>query len=292
MELLSQWTEVLQIKFLVVGGNGNLGKGCVKKLNSLRIPTLVWDEEEDLFKLSKNIIKSQNIQAILNFSVLANKSKFVSVDSKEFRVNVLGVQKLLDLSEESEIPLIQLSTREVIGFQNFTKHKLLSNSIREVNEQEPMLPENSYGMTKLIGEFLLASKPNVSIVRLNTCYTDDWRSGKGLIASLIKKSREEGTVMLDNNGQAIRDPLHINDLVELIIIILKKKAFSNIFHAGGGYFNRYSLANICRLANPQVRINSGKSNLDKGFLMDISKAQALGWAPKISFSDWIDENKT
>jgi nucleoside-diphosphate-sugar epimerase len=206
---------------------------------------------------------------------------------------VIGLSHLVNLSEETGIPLIQISTREVIGVRDFRvddKMKGSAVALREVSESEPCFPLHSYGKTKLIGEFLMQGCMHGSVIRLNTCYTDEVQNGGGLVANLVRRSRQDSQVTLDNDGLALRDPLHIADLTTLILSIYDKRGFGEIFHAGGGGMNIISLREICTLANVDVQINSGSTNNDYGFVMDIRKAQGLGWHPKTNFRTWITQN--
>jgi nucleoside-diphosphate-sugar epimerase len=130
-----------------------------------------------------------------------------------------------------------------------------------------------------------------SVIRLNTCYTDEVFNGAGLIANLVRKSRQGSEVTLDNNGIALRDPLHIKDLSSLILAVYDSSSFGELFHAGGGSDNVISLEEICKLANKAVKILPGIRSDDYGFVMDIKKALLLGWAPSIIFRDWISNTK-
>jgi nucleoside-diphosphate-sugar epimerase len=280
------------LNILIVGGNGNLGTGCDNVLRSLGIRTVIWDIPRDLFKLTSDELLENSIDLMVNFSVLVDqKSSEIRPDSDDFRVNVFGLSHLLNICSKVNIPLIQISTREVIGTRDFRIADTMSNStLRAVDEREPCLPKTSYGKTKLISEWILSKDTNSAVIRLNTCYTDEWRGGKGLIGALVRKSRADGEVTLDNLGHAIRDPLHIDDLTQLILSVHEKRFYGNIIHAGGGNQNIYSLRDICTLANPKVQINPGIVNDDYGFIMDISLAQSLGWNPKILFSNWINSH--
>lgn len=279
------------MNILLVGARGNLGRGCSKFLTRLGHKVLEWDKEEDLFTLSPIFCQNTKIELIVNFSVIVeSKESNLNLDSLDFKVNVLGLEHLLGISKESNIPLIQISTREVIGLRDFREgNSMTRRRIRPVGPNEPCLPEKSYGITKLIGEFLLKGNASCAVIRLNTCYTDDVSNRKGLIANLVYKAVKEGQVTLDNNGEAVRDPLHIEDLTNLILKIHEKRTFGKIYHAGGGEMNYFTLSQICKLANPSVEIVRGKTNNDFGFLMDISLATELDWRPKISFSQWVKE---
>jgi len=280
------------LKYLIVGGAGNLGKGCIKALNNLDIQAVSWDINEDIFNLSAAFLFENDFNLVVNFSVsVDSKSVVVNPNSDDFKVNVLGLFHLIKVCEMANVPIIQISTREVIGVRDFQENRSDKNSnLNQVSEQEPCLPKNSYGKTKLIAEWLLSDRPSSAVIRLNTCYTDDWRSGKGLIGSLVRKSRVDGVVTLDNRGRAFRDPLHIADLASLISIIFEKSFFGKIIHAGGGSENIFTLSEICTMANSDVKIIPGRENDDHGFLMDINVARSIGWCPKILFQEWI--NKT
>jgi nucleoside-diphosphate-sugar epimerase len=280
------------LKFLIIGGGGNLGKGCIEALGNLGIQATSWDINEDIFNLSPIFISNNEFDLVVNFSVnVDSKSVSIKPSNDDFKVNVMGLFHLINVCEIANIPLIQISTREVIGAQDFRLNKNDSNShLIQVSEKEPCLPKNSYGKTKLIAEWLLSDKSNSAVIRLNTCYTDDWRSGRGLVSSLVSKSRVDGVVTLDNRGRALRDPLHVSDLATLISLVFEKSFFGGIIHAGGGLENVVSLHEICTLANSKVKINFGGVDEDYGFLMDISLARSIGWNPKVLFRKWINEN--
>jgi len=280
------------LNILVVGGAGNLGRGLVKNLELGSHGILVWDKNEGISNLSTSILEDGRIELIVNLSVVANlKQKEVRISDPDYLVNVIGLSHLVELSEVTKIPLIHVSTREVIGVRDFrldTTSVKQNVVLREISEAEPCLPLHSYGKTKLISEFVMQGCSQGSVIRLNTCYTDQIINGAGLIANLVRKSRQESRVILDNEGRALRDPLHINDLSSLILKIYHSNAYGEIFHAGGGSGNIVSLREICELANIDVLIQSGNTSNDYGFVMDIRKAERLGWKPSIKFREWIE----
>lgn len=280
------------MNILVVGGAGNLGRGLVKNLELGSHSILVWDKNEGISNLSTSILEDGRIDLIVNLSVVANlKQKEVRISDSDYLVNVIGLSHLVNLSEVVKIPLIHISTREVIGVRDFrldTTSVKQTVVLRAISETEPCLPLHSYGKTKLISEFVMQGCSQGSVIRLNTCYTDLIKSGAGLIANLVNKSRQESRVILDNDGRALRDPLHINDLSSLILKIYHSNTYGEIFHAGGGSDNIVSLREICELANSDVLIQSGNTSHDYGFVMDISKAEGLGWRPSIKFREWVE----
>ena len=283
------------MKFLLIGGDGFLGKGFINYLNS-DDEYAVFDKGENLFSLSQSILADINPNLIVNLSVVVDfKDKGVDPESDYYRVNVDGLSHLLNLAKLNSIPLIQISTREVIGLRNWN---LISNAstvgaidIPKVSESEPCFPLHSYGKTKLIAEYIAQSYSLATIVRLNTCYTDDLKSNKGLIANLYNKVMSQGSIELTNKGAAVRDPMHVKDLVSIVKNILGKGAFGETFHAGGGNDNILSLRDMCLTFNEDVEIkNVEKEGIDHGFLMDVTKANKyLDWSPSVNFKTWANK---
>jgi nucleoside-diphosphate-sugar epimerase len=70
-------------------------------------------------------------------------------------------------------------------------------------------------------------------------------------------------------------------------LLVEKKAFGNIIHAGGGDKNMISLRDFILTANPSADIQVVPGG-DLGFAFDISTAQRLtGWEPSILVTDKI-----
>ncbi len=280
------------MRIVVVGGRGNLGVGYCNYL-SAQDQVLVWDREEDLFNLDDKALNKFTPDFLINFSVIANLKDFgVDPESDYFRLNISGLAQIIANCKRLRIPLIHLSTREVVGIRDWSARindtRPCHRGVLLVDESVPYFPLHAYGKTKLMSEYLIQSYELGTIIRLNTPYTDDIASRKGLVANLVMKSFHDKFITLDNSGGALRDPLHISDIVEMSKLIIEQKSFQQIFHVGGGPLNCLSLKEICQLANPDVAVIEGVTNQDKGFLMDISKAQRiLGWEPKIVFQTWI-----
>lgn len=280
------------MKVLVIGGGGNLGKEYCKYLKLRDIFPVVFDLPQDINSIQAKEIVDLSPDFVINFSMIADlTSKYLSGASKDYQVNVKGIENLINKISDAKIPLIQISTREVIGLRDFRRDQkkpfVDSNDLRKISEDEPCLPLHSYGKTKLVAEYLCQGYDRGTVVRLNTPFTDDWKSGKGLISVLVKKSCEDGKVRLDNLGQAVRDPLHVSDLTDLTLKIYEQGVYQEVINAAGDDKNIISLREICTTVNPSVVIDAGTNNSDYGFLMDIRKAVDLGWEPQVDIRTWL-----
>ena len=280
------------MKVLVIGGKGNLGSEYCKYLSSQGLTPIAFDVPKDIGAIRAKDIEEFSPSLVVNFAMVADlKRQHILQSADDYKVNVRGLENLLEIVSESQIPVIQISTREVIGLRDFRKDQLKvfsgGDDLRRISEDEPCLPLHSYGKTKLMAEYLCQGYEKGTVIRLNTPYTDNWTSGKGLISVLVKKSCLDGRVRLDNLGRAVRDPLHISDLAELTLKIFEKGIHQVIINAAGGEENIISLKEICMEANPKVVIEDGSENSDFGFIMDIQNAVNLGWRPRTNIRTWL-----
>jgi nucleoside-diphosphate-sugar epimerase len=280
------------LKVLVIGGNGNLGAEYCKYLKSKALIPLVVDLPQDINEITLKDIRELSPSFVVNFAMIADlKRTHILQSADDYRVNIRGLENLLKVVFDDQIPLIQISTREVIGLRDFrrdpTKEFSSGDDLRRIREDEPCLPVHSYGKTKLVAEYLCQGYEKGTVIRLNTPYTNDWELGKGLISVLVKKSCLDGKVRLDNLGRAVRDPLHVSDLAELTLKVFDNGVYNEVINAAGGEENVISLKEICSEANPEVLIEAGSENSDYGFVMDIEKATNLGWSPQVNIRSWL-----
>lgn len=280
------------MKVLVIGGNGNLGAEYCKYLKSKALIPLVVDLPQDINEITLKDIRELSPSFVVNFAMIADlKRTHILQSADDYRVNIRGLENLLKVVFDDQIPLIQISTREVIGLRDFrrdpTKEFSSGDDLRRIREDEPCLPVHSYGKTKLVAEYLCQGYEKGTVIRLNTPYTNDWELGKGLISVLVKKSCLDGKVRLDNLGRAVRDPLHVSDLAELTLKVFDNGVYNEVINAAGGEENVISLKEICSEANPEVLIEAGSENSDYGFVMDIEKATNLGWSPQVNIRSWL-----
>jgi nucleoside-diphosphate-sugar epimerase len=280
------------LRVIVIGGKGNLGAEYCKFLKRKDFTPIVIDLPRDINEITLKDIKKLSPSFVVNFAMIADlKRTHIIQSANDYRVNILGLANILKVILDVQIPLIQISTREVIGLRDFRKDPLKNFSggddLRRIREDEPCFPVHSYGKTKLVAEFLCQGYEKGTVIRLNTPYTDNWRPGKGLISVLVKKSCLDGKVRLDNLGRSVRDPLHIGDLAELTLKVFENGMYGEVINAAGGEENFISLKEICCEANPEVLIEDGSANSDYGFVMDIQKAVSLGWSPQVNIRSWL-----
>lgn len=273
------------MNILLIGHEGYLGRGLYAYL-SRKHRIVGWDKKEDLFNLDAATLARENIEMLINLSVMADRagSNF-QADTACDQVNVGGARHLARILKGSVISWIQMSTREVLGpvygAKDVSGTRVGLRPKWLVSEQQPYAPANSYGKSKVMSEFISESHPRSAVIRLTTCYTDYDHPAGNWVVSLIKAAVQGKPVNLTRGGEQFRDPLHVDDLGRLMELIHEKRAFGEKYHAGGGRKNLISLKEFVRIAEPTVRIQKVGGG-DYGFAFDNRKAAKLtGWEPKI-----------
>jgi nucleoside-diphosphate-sugar epimerase len=273
------------MNILLIGHEGYLGRGLYSYL-ARKHRVIGWDKREDLFNLNAATLAREDVEMLINLSVMADRlGRGFNLDSPCDRVNVGGVRHLAGILKGSQISWIQMSTREVLGPvygpKDVTKTKAGLRPKWLVAEDQPYAPVNFYGKSKVMAEFISEAHPYSAVIRLTTCYTDYDHPAGNWVVALVRSAVQGKPVNLTRGGEQFRDPLHVDDLGRLMELIHQKKAFGEKYHAGGGRRNLISLKEFVRIADPKVKILRAKGG-DYGFAFDNSKATHLtGWRPEI-----------
>lgn len=273
------------MNILLIGHEGYLGKGLRTYLEQ-RHRIVGWDQKEDLFKLDAATLAREDIELVINLSVMADRgSRNYQIETPTESVNVMGAHHLAKILKGSEIGWIQLSTREVLG-PVYRKEDVFEteNGYRPkflVDETYPYAPQNFYGKSKVVAEFISESHPFSNVIRLTTAYTDFTDSGSNWVLALLRAISKGDAVTLTRGGEQFRDPLHTDDLARLIEAIHEKKIVGEKFHAGGGTENLISLKEFVNLPGTRPVIQTAEGG-DYGFAFDNKKAELLtGWKPRV-----------
>ncbi len=279
------------MNILLIGHEGYLGRGLFSFLRHHH-NVIGWDKKEDLFKLDAVFLAREEIELLINLSVVADRQSMnFQAGALTDQVNVVGTRHLAKILKGSEIAWIQMSTREVLG-PVYTINDVIETEAGYrpkflVDEEFCYAPFNFYGKSKIMAEFISESHPYSNVIRLTTCYTDYDHPAGNWVVSLIKAAVQNKPVTLTQGGLQFRDPLHIDDLGRLMELLCEKKIYGHKIHAGGGNQNMISLLEFVRIANPEVKIEKAPGG-DYGFAFDISKvSQLTTWVPQILICDKI-----
>jgi CDP-paratose 2-epimerase len=246
------------------------------------------------------------------------------------QTNLVGTINCLELARQTQSDFLFLSTSRVYPIAlltrlNYTEtetrfqldEQVISGASSEgIAEDFPLDGARSlYGSTKLSSELLITEYAAAYGLRalINRCgaISGPWQMGKvdqgvfalWMLAHYFKKSLKY--IGFGGSGKQVRDFLHIEDLVELILLQLQQldTLSGQTFNVGGGVENSLSLletTQLCReITGNKIAIAPEPENRPGDipiFITDASKVKAAtGWCPKLDaettltdLDKWID----
>lgn len=178
------------MNILLIGHQGYVGGGLLAYLGK-RHRVIGWDKQENLFNLDAALLARENIEVLINLSVMADRhNKAYQIDTPTDEVNVQGARHVARILKGSQIAWFQFSTREVLGPvygpRDVKKTKAGYRPKFLVDETFPYAPQNFYGKSKIMAEFISESHPYSNIIRLTTGYTDFNHHAASWVLQLIK----------------------------------------------------------------------------------------------------------
>jgi len=222
----------------------------------------------------------------------------------DFNINALGTLNLLEYLRQfnSDCVSIFMASNKVYGnlnsfnyYESDTRFMPLNNIIH-FNESLPISPIGGYSISKAISDYYVIeygkrySMPVISL-RQSAVYGNyqNPRSDQGWVSYFVKQIYSKEIVSLRGNGKQVRDILHIDDFVNLIIKLLSIEIVGGEpYNVGGGKDFSLSILELFALlkdlTGKEIDFKLGKiSNEDqKYFVSDNSKISAItNWFPII-----------
>ena len=211
-------------KIAIIGANGQLGSDVYLSLkdNYKIFPLLHKDIEITQRDSSNSCLSKIHPDIIVNTAAFHDLNACEKYPEKAFLVNGIGPRNLSIWCKENDCILVHISTDYV--FDGEKNKPYLENDCTR--------PLNTYGITKLVGEFYISSilERNI-IIRTTGLYGTHVCRGKSS-KNFVEKFLEliENKEIAEFGGQEICTPTFTENLAEQIKIIIKTNEFG-IFHA-------------------------------------------------------------
>ena len=284
------------MRIFITGGAGFIGIHLCKKISQIHKVT-VYDNfsnsnKEDFPTLSNVTLlvgdilnKSKLLDSMKNHDVVIHlAAKTDVIDSihnpdNTFQTNVQGTQNVLDSCKSNAISKIIVTSSAAV----------YQNSGNSVNEKSTTKPLSPYGQSKLdMEKITIQSKINYAILRLFNVYGKGQTTG--VIANFGKNISENNPLTIFGDGKAIRDFIHIDNVVDAII--LSMKSTSGIYNIASG--NGTSITDLAKLLielfgkNSKIVYQPARKGEIIYSVSDITKSQnELGFNPKIVLNDGL-----
>ena len=254
-------------KVIIIGRNSNL----TNQLSSKFLDCNILSSREILSssKILNELKEQLDINIIFNnFQAAINLNKFDNLESY-ISNSIVVTSRILDFIKNNRIKvnkIIYTSSSSVYG------NNILCN---ENDELKPMNLHASLKVAneKLVEKFCIENSIDYTIARIFNMYGGD--DNFSIISKIIKAYKNNEELNIVNNGNAIRDFIHIEDVVDIYSKILDKKDIK-ILNIGSG--NGSSIKNILDfLNNHNIKIKT--KNIQREELKistaDISKLKEL-----------------
>lgn len=290
------------MQVLVTGGAGFIGSHIVNRFLSKDWQVIVLDsleETSDINRIDKGknvtIIKDriESVKKLPIVDLVINSAAETHVDysferPKDFiDANILGVHNLAVHCSTNNIPLIHLSTDEVIG------------TGEDLYEDSMLKPTNPYAFTKCAGENLLHAYGycydlNWKVVRLNNTYGKKQFPDK-LIPKFIKLLNEDKKLTIHGKGLVTRNFLHVEDFVDAVEVVLEKGEQRNIYNVSTP--EEYTIIEVTEMICKAVGVDfdevveyvKDRPFNDPCYHSRSGKLRELDWTPKRSLRESLPE---
>jgi dTDP-glucose 4,6-dehydratase len=242
--------------------------------------------------LLEQLVKTYNIDTIVNFAAETHVDKSIQNAVPFLHSNVLGVQSLIELLKKHPIILlVHVSTDEVYGDLRDGEPSFDLNS--------PLRPSSPYAATKASGDLLLLSAVRtfgirVRITRCTNNYGPHQDRSK-LLPVIIVRAMLNQQIPIYGEGKQKRDWLYVTDHTDAIELVLSKGQDGRVYLIGAE--NEMQNIDVAKtvlgvLEKPEslIRFVTDRPGHDWRYSLDSTSTRALGWEPKISFEQGVEES--
>jgi len=240
------------MRVAIIGANGQLGSDVVEAFAR---------EGDDVCPLSHLEIEVSNIDSVSKAletarpNIVVNTAAMHQVERCEqapdaaFAVNALGPRNLAQVTRNLNAVLIQISTDYVFDGTKRAPY----------GEDDPPLPLNVYGNTKLAGEYFVRTlNPRHFVLRTSALYGKHACRGKGglnFVDLMLKLARERGKVRVVDDEFV--SPTPTADLARQIVALSHSEAFGLYHTTAEESCSWYEFAkNIFELTNTKVQLEA------------------------------------
>jgi UDP-glucose 4-epimerase len=136
--------------------------------------------------------------------------------------------------------------------------------------------------------------PHCLVLRISNAYGPSVREHvrQGVVQAFLERVRSGETVRIWGNGEAVRDYVHVDDVMGALGILLQRGMVDEVFNLGSGTETsmRELLAVIERVTGKSVVVEhvEGEYAGVRRNLLDVSKLRArTGWSPRVGLEEGI-----
>ena len=287
-------------KSVVTGGAGFIGSNLTNKLLDMGHKVIVLDNfvsgkrsnlsrhnKKNLKIVNIDISKSENLDKyfkkvdyVFHLAALAEIIPSFKNPEKYFNNNVIGTLNVLNAAKKTKIKkMIYAASSSCYG----APKKFPTSEKDKIDLKHP------YAITKFVGEelvmryALMFNMPNISFrffnvygPRLNVS-----NQYSAVIGNFLSQTKSKKALTVVGDGKQTRDFIHVDDLINAFIKIIKSKFENKIYNLGSG--KRTSINTIAKIFGGKKKFIPIRPGEPKNSVADIKKIKKdINWKPKIS----------
>jgi len=300
------------MKILITGGGGFQGSHLAESLiqqghevsilntysktalsnlaNVLDQVVLIWGTVTDKELVEKSV---RGHDVVFHLAAHVNVDESLGDPSIFFYVNILGTFHVLEAVRKHDARLIYISTCEVYG----DGHTLPEG--KSLDESSELRPNSPYAASKASADRICHSYfksygTDVSIVRPFNLFGERQKSSRfgALIPILVARALRGEELTIFGDGSAMRDYTYISDIIEAYNIVLKAPPLKGEvvnFASGKDTKVKDIVEYIAKKLGVKVSHAAPRPGEVSRFSASTSRAESLGYSPKVSIWDGIDK---
>lgn len=228
-------------------------------------------------------ISLDHIDCIIHLASIANDPCGDLNPKLTWEVSALAAMQLADKAKRFGVKrFIYASSGSVYGIKKEA----------QVTEDLELKPVSEYNKTKMVAERVLLSYSNdmaIQIIRPATVCGLSPRMRFDVSVNMLTMqalTKKEITVF---GGQQTRPNIHIDDITDVYLFMLKRPDLLGVFNAGFENISIGDIANLISTFIPDTKIAYTKSNDPRSYRMNSDKLLKAGFVPKKTVKDSIIE---
>ena len=284
------------MKVLVTGACGYKGTILVPKLLEKGYKVIAFDAQwfgnflpkhPNLTNIKGDIIRSREIdlkgiEVIIHLAAIANDPTGDLNPKLTWETNCLATMILIDHAKRAGVKqFIYASSGSVYGIKDE----------EQVTEDLTLSPISEYNKTKMVAERVLLSYKNdmaIQIIRPATVCGVSLRMRLDVSVNLLTMAALTKGIITVFGGNQIRPNIHIQDVTDLYLFMMKRPEYVGIFNAG---FENISIMEIAKMVSVRLDapIKVVESSDPRSYRMNSDRLLDTGFKPKFSVSNAIDD---
>ena len=225
------------------------------------------------------------VDGVVHLAAVTSVLRSVQEPEAAYRTNVAATALVVERARRVGVDaLVFASTNAVVG----------ATTARAIVETTPLRPLTPYGATKAAAELLASSDASglrCAVLRFTNVYGLGMAAKDSVVARLMRAAVEGSMFDIYGDGAQVRDYVNVSDVVAGILIALDDERWSGPTVIGSG--RSVSVVDLVESvrritgAHLPTRHIPAKSGEMPAIIVDISHAQANGWAPAVDLEQGL-----